>query len=261
MMAKICTKCGVSKPMTAFHRGGRASDGRQSSCTDCRKSFSQTRAAEFQANPKSVDEKICTKCRMAYQVSEFPKDRTRADQLNPHCKTCKASETRKLNDQNKARAAISLPANAYCPICKTTKAETFFSRNKKNKNGLASCCKDCASRDRQKRYADNREGAIAYTAQWQRDNQEKVKAKWHKRRAIKKAAGGSFTDKEWKTVLARYAPDGRCPCCGQKRTLHADHVVPLSRGGSNDISNIQPLCGSCNSKKGTKIIDYREGAR
>ena len=34
------------------------------------------------------------------------------------------------------------------------------------------------------------------------------------------------------------------------------YVATLSKGGSNDISNIQPLCQSCNSKKGIRTIRY-----
>lgn len=53
----------------------------------------------------------------------------------------------------------------------------------------------------------------------------------------------------------------RCLACGNHDAkLCIDHVVPLSRGGTNEISNIQPLCRSCNSKKHAKHIDYRTGA-
>lgn len=31
-----------------------------------------------------------------------------------------------------------------------------------------------------------------------------------------------------------------------------DHVVPLSRGGSNDIANLVPACEGCNRKKGAQ---------
>ena len=43
--------------------------------------------------------------------------------------------------------------------------------------------------------------------------------------------------------------------CQQIKPLTVDHVVPISKGGSNDISNIQPLCCNCNSKKNAKQID------
>jgi 5-methylcytosine-specific restriction endonuclease McrA len=42
--------------------------------------------------------------------------------------------------------------------------------------------------------------------------------------------------------------------------LTADHNVQLSLGGSNAISNIQPLCGECNGAKGLATTDYRPEA-
>lgn len=73
--------------------------------------------------------------------------------------------------------------------------------------------------------------------------------------ARKKGAQGSYTPQEWRDLCALY--DHRCLCCGKEEKLTADHVVPLSRGGDNTISNIQPLCQPCNSSKGVQTIDYR----
>lgn len=74
--------------------------------------------------------------------------------------------------------------------------------------------------------------------------------------ARKRGAGGSFTPKEWRNLCEQY--DHRCLCCGAQKKLTADHIVPMSSGGSNTIDNIQPLCQSCNSRKGAKTIDYRK---
>ena len=55
-------------------------------------------------------------------------------------------------------------------------------------------------------------------------------------------------------VLVR---DGRCLRCGATEGLAVDHVVPIALGGSSHIGNLQTLCRSCNSSKGSKVQDYR----
>jgi hypothetical protein len=75
----------------------------------------------------------------------------------------------------------------------------------------------------------------------------------------KRNATGSHTFGEWENLKAQY--DWTCPSCRKSEPeikLTEDHIIPLSRGGSNNIENIQPLCGSCNSKKWAKLISKYE---
>jgi 5-methylcytosine-specific restriction endonuclease McrA len=44
----------------------------------------------------------------------------------------------------------------------------------------------------------------------------------------------------------------RCVNCGSHIDLTVDHIVPESKGGTLDMDNLQTLCRSCNSRKGTK---------
>jgi 5-methylcytosine-specific restriction endonuclease McrA len=113
-------------------------------------------------------------------------------------------------------------------------------------------------------YERNREDAIARSEEWGRNNAEKVRQfkanNGRKRRAAKHASSGNFTAKEFEELCERYG--NRCLCCGSEGVLlEADHVVPLSRGGSDDIGNIQPLCGVCNRSKFVRAVDYRTGGR
>ena len=53
--------------------------------------------------------------------------------------------------------------------------------------------------------------------------------------------------------------EGKCNGCLQLfhyRNITIDHIVPQSQGGSDDLENLQLLCGACNSTKGNRTQQY-----
>jgi len=77
-----------------------------------------------------------------------------------------------------------------------------------------------------------------------------------RRYARQKNAEGSHTLDEWNTLKEKY--EYKCAICLENKKLTKDHIIPLSKGGTDYISNIQPLCRNCNSKKHNKIHDNPE---
>lgn len=47
---------------------------------------------------------------------------------------------------------------------------------------------------------------------------------------------------------------GKCTRCRAENDLEFDHIIPISKGGSNTENNIELLCKSCNRRKSDKIL-------
>ncbi len=66
-----------------------------------------------------------------------------------------------------------------------------------------------------------------------------------------------LSETEWKRLRQTiFERDGyECNYCGATEDLAVDHVVPLSKGGTNDPENLTPACKPCNSSKGDRLIE------
>jgi len=110
--------------------------------------------------------------------------------------------------------------------------------------------------EQRKHYAHNVRKIQIRQLKYRHTHPEGVKQDSHRRRARELNSEGNFTGKQWLKLCKAFK--FRCLCCNKKRKLTADHVVPVSKGGSTWITNIQPLCGPCNTSKGNRrSTDYR----
>lgn len=109
-------------------------------------------------------------------------------------------------------------------------------------------------------FAANPDKARQSFQRWRKNNPERVRTSNRNRRAHKKAAEGNHTLEEIQEILT--AQKYRCAYCRTKLTapnFHIDHIVALSRGGTNYRSNLQGLCRRCNCSKNAKDpIDYAQ---
>lgn len=94
---------------------------------------------------------------------------------------------------------------------------------------------------------------------WAEKNRDKLKAMAKARQMRELNAPGSHTKEEWEQVKAQY----KNRCAHGDETCHGpitkDHIVALINGGSQDASNLQPLCRSHNSRKSRKISIQFDG--
>lgn len=89
---------------------------------------------------------------------------------------------------------------------------------------------------------------------WIEKNREKKNESNKRHYRAKNKAKGSHSVFEWQEKIIQYS--GRCAYCGKiGEALTEDHIIPLSRGGTDFIDNIVPACHPCNSSKHNSLVE------
>jgi hypothetical protein len=253
--AKVCTKCGLEKPLDEYYVKEKSTGRRFSRCKPCHTEGTK-------ANHRANREREAAR-QKAYRLADLEKARRRdAEYREKNRETLREREReRAQTPEYKAkkaayRASRTEERRSYNARYREEHAADVAAYNKRyyeeNKEAVSARIKECV--------AKNPDLYRQIHSDWKKANKDAVIASGHRRRARLKHNGGSWSEDDWQRVKARY--NWRCLMCGQQEitdgiTLCFDHVVPLSVGGYNIISNAQPLCRSCNSKKHRKVLDLR----
>lgn len=211
-----------------------------------------------------VAEKRCASCAETKPIDAFGIDRVRKDGRNPYCRACRSSAYKANPDGQIARSRAWYAANRGHAAVRQAEYD--------RRNAAAKRARDKAYRqanlDKIKaRLAQTRDRRVVVMAEYRqrnRDRRRRQRREWgkrhpeksgqyrHERAARLAAAPGTHSEADWQRILNRHG--GQCAYCHAAPATVREHVVPLSRGGSNYIGNILPACLPCNSSKRDRLL-------
>jgi hypothetical protein len=171
-----CTKCGINKPLTEFHRAARGLHGRQAFCKECASEMARIRYEEKSAviNAKTLAKyhqrqepirlekaqqkalsqacatKLCAKCRQIKDKSLFGRARERPDGLKPYCKVCSnnaSGESRRRNLESSRKSV-----------------RDYYQKNKAKRNAAGKIWRE-----------KNKERMALLVKRWNDENKERVR--------------------------------------------------------------------------------------
>lgn len=243
---KTCSKCGESKPATTeyFHRAKLGLYGLAAVCKPC--------VAQYAADNKERE----AERKRAWHIAN-------KERMNERSRAYHAANRERENQRRQANYKANIEREREY---RRKWAIANSERVAKNLRAWREANRDSVL-EKQRVYGRKR-----YTANKRREN-ERVRA-WaianplanrmrkHRRRALERNAEGTHTAED---VQRQYkAQRGKCYYCGTKvgDTYHVDHVIPLSRGGTNWPENLVIACPQCNQSKNDKLPhEWSQGGR
>ncbi len=222
---KRCSTCNTLSPATPefFYRTKKSKDGLMAQCKTCQ----NARQREYLSRPE-VQERRRTYAQEYYSSPE-----------NKEYKRTRAIERR-------SRPEVKERERAY--------KREYYNRPEVQEH-IRAYSQEYLSQ------SEVQEHRRAYGQEYSRrpENKERYRARNHIRRAHKVVAGGTFTKQDVQNMLK--GQKGKCAFCKQRLVKYeVDHIIPLSRGGSNWPYNLQLLCRSCNRRKHDKLPHEFDGS-
>lgn len=171
--------------------------------------------------------KVCSRCLLEKPIAAFYRNRSFKDGRSYQCKACDkeaVQATRNRYRQKHISEGIDWNGVSRCSRCRQTKANPEFQVNLLRTTGLNSYCTKCYNKyygNRPSKSRTRRPATSFYLV-------VKTYGKW-------------------------------CVYCMELGVevpaTSIDHVVPVARGGTDALNNLRPVCGTCNSSKGAKLLE------
>lgn len=254
---KICSKCKADKPLTAFAFDKSRIDGHTYVCKECVSAFQSVDYEELKnkRRRKALGLKVCPMCKQEKPFSEFHKNKAHSNDVDPYCKQC--SSERKAQHRIENPEPYKIRALTYYWGNRDELREKAHAKYTLNPLPFLIRGRKAYEKNKPKIQASHR---VYYLTHKPEHN-----ARINKRRSLMIQAEGTHTADELKEL---YEPqDARCGYCGMPlfgdvhRDTHIDHMIPLSRGGTNWIENMLYACEPCNLSKNTKTPDEWKAVR
>lgn len=263
LVYKACTKCNAILPSNKFRVRSQGYDGLETGCNDCVlqyersyhkknphvvKNKNKTRAVKLSARtPEQVlsdrarlrptGEKKCRQCKYYKSLEEFSNSICNPDGLHQSCKDCdkKRQATLRSEDPNYAPA---IQKKLRLKNLQRTPEQILRDRERARPTGTKKCqrCKKVISVDLFYSDRGNTDGLASACGECTREY-----IAWKKRGEV---------EEQWKSLGIPV----ECYVCGGPWD-HTDHVVPKELQGTNDVSNLLPMCETHNTSKWKTPLD------
>lgn len=241
-----------------------------------------------------VGHKWCSKCDHIKPHDEFYKNKGKKSGLHSYCKSCNAERLDKYRQENAEQISARQAARrASNPEQARERDRDNYQKNQENIRARARAkrAEDVeAAREREREWRQknpdvHRKAALKYrknnleqvraldrarqaerrvadperhkeiARRYRKKNRAKLLVKYRENNARRKGATGSHTAEElW---LMRECQNHLCAYCETPifDVFHVDHMMPLSRGGTNDWTNLAITCPTCNLRKNARTAE------
>lgn len=264
---KLCSGCGVHRPVGDFNSCPTHSDGLTSWCKECVRGIEYERTAE--------GFKVCSDCGLKLPVEDFYTNKKVKDGLTARCKKCtnKANEASSEKTIKNRNGYIQNMGTRVCTRCGIERDINEFGTNPHGKDGRQGWCKKCMCEYQMKKKEDDVQYKAALTLRNRVLSAVKREIKLGLHTKEKRKAGSAVDDlcctipELIAHLESQFYPN---PETGEVMTWenhgrcgwHIDHIKPLAIFDLTDrkqflevchYTNLQPLWYKENISKGAKV--------
>lgn len=240
------------------------------------------------SDESSIPQRTCTKCHTPFPATleYFHKQKNGKYGLSSWCITChRAVNNANLKERRATDPELVQRQNEYKKEYRETHREEIAAYNKEyywsrveqeRERVRVNHVRFAVQRREYRLKYDKKPEVVSRRNRWAKgyyanriknDPEFKLRTQTGKRnyKLRKRNATGSHTASD---IAALYAEqEGRCAYCGVTvfwdivGDIHVDHIIPLARGGANDLSNLAIACADCNLSKSKKAPDEWQSIR